>query len=54
MNIDDSEVYYNGLKTKWINIGPAKEKFVTYFCKHKVDHVKNCMSAELRSMVGLV
>ena len=53
MNVDDFEVCYNDLKTKWINMGPAEEKFVTYFSKHKADHIRNCMSAELRSIVGL-
>ena len=53
MNVDDFEVCYNGLKTNWINMGPSEEKFVTYFSKHKVDHIRNCMSAEFRSMVDL-
>ena len=53
MNVDDFEICYNGLKTKWINMGPAKKKFVTYFSKYKVDHIRNCMSAEHRSVVGL-
>ena len=53
MNVDDFEVCYNGLKTRGINMGPSEEKFVTYFSKHKFDHIRNCMSAELRSMVGL-
>ena len=38
INIDDFEVCHNGLKTKWINMDPAEEQFV---------------SSELRSMVGL-
>ena len=53
MNLDDFEICYNGLKTKWINMGPSEEKFVTYFSNHNVDHIRNCMPAELRSMVGL-
>ena len=53
MNFDDFEVCYNGLKTKWINMGPAEEKFVNYSSKHEIDHIRNCMSAELRSMIGL-
>ena len=51
--VDDFEVGYNGLKTKWIKMGLAEEKIVTYFSKHKVDHIRNCMSAELRPMVDL-
>ena len=38
INIDDFEACHNGLKTKWINMDPAEEQFV---------------SSELRSMVGL-
>ena len=53
MDVDDFEVCYNVLKTKWINMGPSVEKFMTYFSKHKVDHIRNCMSAELRSKIGL-
>ena len=52
MDVDDFEVCYV-LKTKWINMGPSVEKFMTYFSKHKVDHIRNCMSAELRSKIGL-
>ena len=34
-------------------MGPSEEKFVTYFSNHNVDHIRNYMFAEFRSMVDL-
>ena len=38
--VDDFQVCYNDLKTKWISMGPAEEKFVTYFSKHSWSYKK--------------
>ena len=43
----------NALEQKWKNIGQKGEQFYQYFKDNTLYQIKNCMSAEVRAMVGL-
>ena len=38
---------------KWCALGNSEAQFSEYFRLHKLQHIRNCMAAELRVMVGL-
>ena len=41
------------LMQKWCALGNSEAQFSEYFRLHKLQHICNCMTAELRAMVGL-
>ena len=38
---------------KWCALGNSESKFSEYFRLHKLQHIRNCMTAELHAIVGL-
>ena len=41
------------IKEEWLSSHPLSERFLSYFCKYKVEIIRQMMTAELRSMAGL-
>ena len=49
----DFDLILDHLREKWMGFGGKGNQFYNYFISHKVGGIRNCMSSELRSMVGL-
>ena len=41
------------IKEEWLSSHPLSERFLSYFCKYKVEIIRQMMTAEFRSMAGL-
>ena len=51
--VDAFDKTVGDLMDKWREMGSAESSFADYFVSHKLVHIRNCMSADLRSMAGL-
>ena len=53
LTTEELKATMNALEQKWKNIGQKGEQFYQYFKDNTLYQIKNCMSAEVRAMVGL-
>ena len=50
---DEFENNAEELMQKWCALGNSEAQFSEYFRLHKLQHIRNCVTAELHAMVGL-